>query len=63
MLPCVSGGRRQVSLAVAPRRELPKGIITMKPQVADPQWAPKEMKIVLTQFRNGFHLHPNADLK
>ena len=44
--------RRQapVSMAVAPRRELPKGIITMKPQVAGPQWAPKELKMVLTQF-------------
>ena len=57
--------RRQapVSLAVAPRRELPKGIITMKPQAAGPQWTPKELKMVLTQFKNGFHLHPNADPK
>ena len=37
----------------APRRELPKGIISMKPQAASLQWAPKELKMVLTQFKNG----------
>ena len=54
--------RRQapVSLATAPRRELPKSTITMRPQATGPQWAPKELKIVLTLFKNGFHSHPNA---
>ena len=50
-----------VSLAAAPRRELPKGTITMEPQAAGSQWGPKELKMVLTQFKNGFHLHLNAD--
>ena len=40
-----------------------ENIITMKPQAAGPQWASKELNMVLTQFKNGFHLHPNADPK
>ena len=54
--------RRQapVSLAAAPRCELPKRTITMGPQAAGPQWVPKEFKMVLTLFKNGFHLHPNV---
>ena len=64
MLPiCVSGGGRQYHIdGGAPRRdrELPKGTITMGPQAAGSQWTPRELKMVLTLFKNGLHLHPNA---
>ena len=47
-------------MAGAPRHKLPKGTITMGPQAAGPRWAPRELKMVLTLFKNGFHSHPNA---
>ena len=44
---CVPGGRHQYHW----RR---------RPIAASPQWAPKELKMMLRLFRKGFHSHPNA---
>ena len=51
----------QASIIGGSRREIPKGTITIiGPQASGPQWAPRELKMVLTLFKNGFQLHPNA---
>ena len=51
MPPVCARQQAPVSLAAAPRRELPKGTITMGPQAAGPQCAPKEEKVSLIAYR------------
>ena len=54
------GGRHQYHWQWRPVMNYRKALLVWGPQAAGPQWAPKELKMVLTLFKNGFHLHPNA---
>ena len=57
---CVSGDRHQYHWRRRPIANNRKTLLLWGSQAASPQWAPKELKMMLRLFRKGFHSHPNA---